>query len=76
MHRRTLLAASAAVAAAPLIRPAHAQAAKTRIVWWHAMTAALDQEVHRLADAFNASQTEVEVTPIYNRSTRVATPMC
>jgi sn-glycerol 3-phosphate transport system substrate-binding protein len=65
MHRRTLLAASAAVAAAPLIRPAQAQAAKARIVWWHAMTAALDQEVHRLADAFNASQTEVEVTPIY-----------
>jgi sn-glycerol 3-phosphate transport system substrate-binding protein len=65
MHRRTLLAASAAVAATPLIRPAHAQAAKTKIVWWHAMTAALGQEVNRLTDAFNASQTEVEVTALY-----------
>ena len=65
MHRRTLLAASAAVAAAPLIRPARAQAAKTKIVWWHAMTAALGQEVNRLTDAFNASQAEVEVTPLY-----------
>jgi sn-glycerol 3-phosphate transport system substrate-binding protein len=65
MHRRTLLAGSAAVAAAPLIRPARAQAVKTKIVWWHAMTAALGQEVNRLTDAFNAAQTEVEVTPIY-----------
>ena len=65
MHRRTLLAASAAAAAAPLIRPARAQTAKTKVVWWHAMTAALGQEVARLTDAFNASQTEVEVTQIY-----------
>ena len=65
MHRRTLLTGSVALATTPLIRPAHAQAAKTKIVWWHAMTAALGQEVTRLTDAFNASQTEVEVTPIY-----------
>jgi sn-glycerol 3-phosphate transport system substrate-binding protein len=65
MHRRTLLAASAAIASAPLIRTARAQAAKTKIIWWHAMTAALGQEVNRLTDAFNASQTEVEVTAIY-----------
>src|SRR5271156_4253401 len=62
MHRRTLLAAAAA---APLIRPARAQPARTKIVWWHAMTAALAQEVARLTDAFNASQTEIEVTQIY-----------
>src|SRR3984957_286444 len=65
MHRRTLLAASAAIASAPLIRTARAQAAKTNIIWWQAMTAALGQEVNRLTDAFNASQTEVEVTAIY-----------
>jgi sn-glycerol 3-phosphate transport system substrate-binding protein len=62
MHRRTLLAAAAA---APLIRSARAQPARAKIVWWHAMTAALGQEVARLTDAFNASQTEVEVTQIY-----------
>jgi sn-glycerol 3-phosphate transport system substrate-binding protein len=70
MHRRTLLAASAAAAATPLIRPARAQpattnSAKTKIVWWHAMTAALGLEVNRLTDAFNASQNDVEVTPVY-----------
>ena len=65
MHRRTLLAGSAVLATTKLTVPARAQAAKTKIVWWHAMTAALGQEVTRLADAFNASQTEVEVAPIY-----------
>jgi sn-glycerol 3-phosphate transport system substrate-binding protein len=65
MHRRTLLAASAAAAAAPLIRPVRAQPARTKVVWWHAMTAALAQEVARLTDAFNASQSDVEVTQIY-----------
>jgi hypothetical protein len=70
MHRRTLLAASAAAAATPLIRPARAQpattnSAKTKIVWWHAMTAALGLGVNRLTDAFNASQNDVEVTPVY-----------
>ena len=29
------------------------------------MTAALGEEVNRLTDAFNASQAEVEVTPLY-----------
>lgn len=65
MLRRTLLAGSAALAVTPLIRPAQAQATKTKIVWWHAMTAALGQEVTRLIDAFNASQTAVEVTGVY-----------
>jgi sn-glycerol 3-phosphate transport system substrate-binding protein len=65
MHRRTLLAGSAALAATSLVRPAHAQAAKTKIVWWHAMTAALGQEVNRLVDAFNASQTSIEVSAVY-----------
>ena len=50
-------------AAAP--RPAQAQAAKTKIVWWHAMTAALGEQVTRIADTFNQSQTAVEVQAIY-----------
>ena len=64
MQRRTLLAGTAALAAAPLL-PARAQAAKTKIVWWHAMTAALGEQVARIADAFNASQNAVEVQQIY-----------
>ena len=63
MRRRTLLASSAALAAAPLL-PARA-AGKTTIVWWHAMTAQLNDEVNRIADSFNKSQDEIEVQPVY-----------
>jgi sn-glycerol 3-phosphate transport system substrate-binding protein len=60
MQRRTLLAAPLVFAAAR----AHA-AEKTRIVWWHAMTAALADEIARIADGFNASQDQVEIQAIY-----------
>jgi sn-glycerol 3-phosphate transport system substrate-binding protein len=60
MKRRTLLAAPLAFAAA------RARAAeKTRIVWWHAMTAALADEITRIAEGFNASQHQVEIQAIY-----------
>ena len=62
MLRRSLLGGAAALAVAPVAR---AQAAKTRVVFWHAMTAALNEEVNRLATAFNASQADYEVQPVY-----------
>ena len=62
MKRRTLLAGTAALAAAPAIGRA---AEKTKIVWWHAMTAALGDQVNHIVDAFNASQDAVEVQAIY-----------
>jgi sn-glycerol 3-phosphate transport system substrate-binding protein len=68
MQRRTLLAGSAALAIAPLASApsTRARAAeKTRVVWWHAMTADLGNEVNRLAAAFNQSQDAVEVQAIY-----------
>ncbi len=64
MHRRTLLAGTAALAAAPLTR-SHAQGGKTQITWWHAMTGTLADEVNRIAKAFNASQDAVELTALY-----------
>jgi sn-glycerol 3-phosphate transport system substrate-binding protein len=64
MKRRTLLAGTAALAASPMLR-AKAQDAKTKIVWWHAMTAQLGEEVNRITSAFNASQSEVELTALY-----------
>lgn len=64
LHRRTVLAGSAALAAAPLV-PAQAQSGKTTIVWWHAMTAALGEQVNHLVQAFNQSQNAVEVQAIY-----------
>ena len=60
MKRRTLLAGAAALAAAPLAPAAHAQGGKTKIVFWHAMSGALGEEVKRIPDGFNASQGEVE----------------
>lgn len=65
MKRRTLLAGSAALAATPLIRPANAQAAKTKITWWHAMTGPLGEQVNVIAKGFNESQAQVEVEAIY-----------
>lgn len=65
MKRRTLLAGSAALATAPLIPTARAQAAKTKIVWWHAMTGPLGDALNAVASGFNASQNDVEVEAIY-----------
>jgi sn-glycerol 3-phosphate transport system substrate-binding protein len=63
MKRRTLLAGATALAAAP---KAFAQpAGKTRIVFWHAMTGANNDEINRIARDFNASQTEVELEAVY-----------
>ena len=67
MKRRTLLAGSAVLAAAPagMLRPAAAQGAKTPIVFWHAMSGALGEQVNKLANGFNASQAVYEVQPIF-----------
>ena len=62
MKRRTLLAATAATATLPAAVFAQA---KTKIVWWHAMSAALGEEVNRIAKEFNAEQAEVEVDAIF-----------
>ena len=63
MKRRSLLAGTAA---ALVVAPAVGRAAeKTKIVWWHAMTAALGDEVNRIVDAFNQGQDAVELTAIY-----------
>jgi sn-glycerol 3-phosphate transport system substrate-binding protein len=62
MKRRSLLAGTAALVVAPAVGRA---AEKTKIVWWHAMTAALGDEVNRIVDAFNQSQDAVELTAIY-----------
>src|SRR3954447_267746 len=65
MKRRTLLAAPLALAA-PLGLVKRARAAdKTRIIWWHAMTAALADEVNRIATGFNASRDAGEIEAVY-----------
>jgi sn-glycerol 3-phosphate transport system substrate-binding protein len=60
MKRRMLLAAPIALAASQA-----RGAEKTKIVWWHAMTATLADEVARIATGFNASQDAVEIEAVY-----------
>ena len=64
MDRRTLLGGAAAAALVPAL-PSRAQAGRTPVVLWHAMTAALGEEVNRLAAAFNGSQAAYEVQPVF-----------
>ena len=63
MKRRTLLAGAAALAAAPVFAQT-----KTRIVFWHAMTGANNDEINRIARDFNAAQSEVELEAIFKGS--------
>lgn len=66
MKRRTLLAGAAALAASPVVVPAaRAQAAKTKLVLWHAMTGANNDEMDRIARDFNAAQSAAELQCIY-----------
>lgn len=65
MKRRTLLLGTAAAAAVARPGLSRAQSAKTHIVFWHAMTGALGEEVNRLCTLFNGSQSETEVQPIF-----------
>lgn len=62
-NRRFLLAAAAGVMLAA--SPASAQ---VEIQWWHAMTGANNEVIVRLAQEFNASQTEYRVVPTYKGS--------
>ena len=56
----TTLAATLALA-----NPAHAA---TELQWWHAMTGGNNSFIVKLADDFNASQTEYKVVPSYKGS--------
>lgn len=70
MQRRDLLTGATALAVTPALGlvSARAQATKTKVVFWHAMSGALGDEVTRLSTAFNASQADVEVQPVFKGS--------
>jgi sn-glycerol 3-phosphate transport system substrate-binding protein len=61
LTRRTLLTAAGALAATASARAAD----RTRITLWHAMSAALGDELNKLIAAFNAGQDSVEVTGLF-----------
>src|SRR5690348_18420637 len=58
-------AAAVAVTLAFAASPAHAV---IEIQWWHAMTGANNDVVNRLAEEFNASQSDYKVVPSYKGS--------
>ena len=70
MYRRSLLMGAAALTVSPgFSTPARAQAgARTRVTFWHSMNGALGEQVNKLVAAFNQSQTEVEVVPVFKGS--------
>jgi len=59
--RRALLSTAGAITLAARARATE----KTRITLWHAMSAALGEELNKLIAAFNASQDNVEVTGVF-----------
>src|SRR5215831_563445 len=61
ISRRALLHTAGALA---LAGPTRAEE-KVRITVWHAMSAALGEELNKLITAFNASQDSVEVTGLF-----------
>ena len=64
MNRRDLMLGAAALAASPAV----AQSGRTRVTFWHSMSAALGEQVNKLVIAFNESQADVEVVPVYKGS--------
>ncbi len=62
---RTLLLSVSALAA---LSATAAGAAPVEIQWWHAMTAANLERVEKLANDFNASQSEYKIVPVYKGS--------
>src|SRR4051794_23890025 len=59
--RRFGLAATLATTLA-LVSPAHAV---TDLQWWHAMTGGNNDIVNKLADEFNASQSDYKIVPTF-----------
>jgi len=62
MALRQFGAAAAVTVALALATPAHAV---TEIQWWHAMTGGNNDIVNKLAEDFNASQSDYKVVPTY-----------
>jgi sn-glycerol 3-phosphate transport system substrate-binding protein len=65
MWIRRFAAGAAAALAAVMATPA---GAVTEIQWWHAMGGELGQKLEKIANDFNASQTDYKVVPVFKGS--------
>jgi sn-glycerol 3-phosphate transport system substrate-binding protein len=57
-----------AIATALLASTGTAAFAETNITWWHAMGGQLGETVNKIAEDFNASQSDYKITPVYKGS--------
>ena len=55
----------ALLASVTLAAPAHAQ---TEIQWWHAMGGELGTKLEEIAAAFNGTQADYKIIPVYKGS--------
>lgn len=65
MKRRTLIAGAAALGLHSRARAQGVSPGRARVVFWHAMNGALNDEVNRICAAFNAAQQDAEVVPVF-----------
>jgi sn-glycerol 3-phosphate transport system substrate-binding protein len=72
MRMRTLTICVAmgllASVAASSLSPTHAQKPAIELQWWHAMTGANGDRVNKIAEGFNATQSEYKVVPSFKGS--------
>lgn len=68
MKRRSLMASSLMAGLAAVAAPSGAglaQAARTKVTFWHAMNGVLGEEVNRICAGFNAAQDQTEIVPVF-----------
>ncbi len=63
MKLKRSVAFAAAFSASTIM--ATAAFAQTEVQWWHAMGGALGEKLNKIADDFNATQSEYKITPVY-----------
>ena len=63
MKLKRSVAFAAAFSASTVL--ATAAFAQTEVQWWHAMGGALGEKLNKIADDFNATQSDYKITPVY-----------
>lgn len=63
MKLKRSVAFAAAFSASTIL--ATAAFAQTEVQWWHAMGGALGEKLNKIADDFNATQSDYKITPVY-----------
>ncbi len=65
IFRTAVTSAIAGLALAGAALAAGSANAATEVIWWHAMGGELGQKVEKIANDFNATQSDYKVVPVY-----------